>query len=304
MEITVLEAKTLEPGAAPEKESFWTKSGLMTLTGIMLLFGSIMRIIDIFVLGLGDDWINILPSKLIPLLLLVGVFWKYRTSETVSVLGLNNYRLKQFIVFGIIFGVALYLTTDVLSYIAYAAIDSTAALEMSVLVGPPLLVYTFFFFAVNAFYEETLFRGLIQNSFRERYGVGVGIFSSAVIFGFWHITWPFQRALETGVFPVGEAAVMVIFSGILGGVFGICYEKFSARKTLLGTITAHTLLNYFNENLKFALNTGIQGPDLSFINPTHMAIGLIFALGFFIVSSAYFWRYRLDNVADWFRARF
>lgn len=270
----------------------------MTLTGIMLVFGSAMRIIDIFVLGLGDDWINILPSKLIPLLVLVGVFWKYRTSETASILGLTTYRLKQFMLFGIVFGVALYLTSDVLSYIAYAAIDSSVALEISVLVGPPMLVYTFFFFAVNAFYEETLFRGLVQNSFRERYGVGVGILSSAIIFGFWHITWPFQRALETGVFPLGEAAVMVIFSGILGGVFGICYEKYSARKTLIGTITAHTLLNYLNENLKFALNTGIQGPDLSFINPTHMAIGLIFALGFFILASVYFWRNRLDDVGD------
>jgi membrane protease YdiL (CAAX protease family) len=275
----------------------------MLITGIMLVFGSFMRILDIFILGLGDDWINILPSKLIPLLVLVGVFWKYRTDETASVIGLNTYRLKQFVLFGILFGITLYLTTDVLSYIAYAALDTSVAIEISVLVGPPLLVYTFFFFAINAFYEETLFRGLIQNSFRERYGTGVGILSSAIIFGFWHITWPFQRAIESGVFPIGEAAVIVIFSGILGSVFGICYEKFSARKTLIGTITAHTLLNFFNENLKFALDTGIQGPDLSFINPTHMAIGLIFALGFFIFSSAYFWKYKLDDVTDWFRTK-
>jgi hypothetical protein len=69
---------------------------------------------------------------------------------------------------------------------------------------------------------------------------------------------------------------------------------------LIGAITAHTLLNYFNENLKFALDTGMQGPDLSFINPTHMAIGLILALGFFIFSTLYFWRYRFDAVIERF----
>ncbi|MFW9920302.1 MAG: lysostaphin resistance A-like protein [Candidatus Thorarchaeota archaeon] len=298
IEITVLEAMTPENEEKAVRAPFWTRTGLIALSGIMLFIGSVMRVIDIFVLGLGDDWINILPSKLIPLLILVTVFLKYRTAETESILGLSRYNVKSFIVFGILFGVALYLTTDVLSFIVYAAIDTTVALEFSVVAAPAMLVYTFFFFAVNAIYEETLFRGLIQNSFAARYGSIPGILISAAIFGVWHITWPFQRAMETGIFPVGEAVVMVVFSGILGAVFGICYDRYSARKTLVGTITAHTLLNYFNENLKFALDTGMQGPDLSFVNSTHMAIGLLFALGFFIFSIIYFWRYRLDDVVS------
>ncbi len=298
LEITVLETITPKSEANNERASFWSRIGLVALSGIMLLIGSVMRIIDIFVLGLGDDWINILPSKLIPFLVLVAVFWKYRTGELESVLGLSKYNFKSFIIFGILFGLALYLTTDVLSYIVYAGIDSTASLEFSVVAGPAMLVYTFFFFAINAFYEETLFRGLVQNAFRTKYGSLIGIVTSAIIFGFWHITWPFQRAMETGIFPLSEAIVMVVFSGILGAVFGICYEKYSARKTLVGTITAHTLLNYFNENLKFALDTGMQGPDLSFVNSTHMAIGLIFALGFFIFCFIYFWRYRLDGILN------
>ena len=301
LEITILETITPETEDNPGKTSFWTRTGLIALAGIMLLIGSAMRIIDIFVLGLGDDWINILPSKLLPLLILVAVFWKYREGETESVLGLSRYNLRSFTIFGIIFGLSLYLTTDVLSYIVYAGIDPSAVLEVSIVAGPAMLVYTFIFFAINAFYEETLFRGLVQNAFRTRYGSLIGILVSAAIFGFWHITWPFQRAMETGIFPVSEAIVMVVFSGILGAVFGICYEKYSARRTLVGTITAHTLLNYFNENLKFALDTGIQGPDLSFVNSTHMAIGLIFALGFFIISITYFWRYRFDGVLNYLK---
>jgi membrane protease YdiL (CAAX protease family) len=294
--MTVLEAVEQKTGTESGPRPFWTRVGLIPLAALMLVIGAVFRYTDTFVLGLGATWLNILPSKIIPLTITVALFWVYRRPEIKTVLGLETSNLRNRLVFGASYGLLLYLMINVISTVIYSFIDTSMGLQFTILIGPSMLVYTFFFFAVNAIYEETLFRGMVQNSFREKYGSRVGIFVSAVIFGFWHITWPIQQALETGIFPVQEAAVTVIFSAILGAVFGIYYEKFAGRKSLLVPIAAHTILNYLNESFKVALDTVIQGPDLSFVNSTHMAIGLVFALGMFVTSIAFFWKFRAEQV--------
>jgi len=55
----------------------------------MLLVGIAWRIVDIFILGLGDTWLNVMPSKLFPLLITLAYFWRYRRTETGSVLGVQ-----------------------------------------------------------------------------------------------------------------------------------------------------------------------------------------------------------------------
>jgi len=69
-----------------EKQSIWSTMNILIISGIMLTIGIIWRIVDQFVLGLGDTWMNILPSKLFPLLIILGVFWFYRRPEIDSVL--------------------------------------------------------------------------------------------------------------------------------------------------------------------------------------------------------------------------
>ncbi|UCE09544.1 MAG: hypothetical protein JSW61_11310, partial [Candidatus Thorarchaeota archaeon] len=73
-----------------DENSWWTTSSLLSLSAIMLAIGSLWRIVDIFVLGLGDTWLNILPSKLFPLLILVLVFHRFRREELSTVLGLSQ----------------------------------------------------------------------------------------------------------------------------------------------------------------------------------------------------------------------
>lgn len=263
----------------------------------MVIVGVVLRHIDVFVLNIDEFWTNIVVCKVLSLVILLGIFWKYRKEEVETVLGLSKYRLRGNIILGLALGITIIMMSNVVSLFVYSIIDPSVPIVFSILLSPPMLLYTFVFFAINAVYEETLFRGLLQNGFRERFGPSLGIFLSATVFGFWHLVWPLQTAIETGVFPLSDAIVKVVFSGILGAVFGIYYEKFSGRKTLVATITAHTLINYINEGFKVAFDTVTEGPDLSFLNPIHMGIGLVLVLGTFIVLSAVFWKYRYEQVS-------
>ncbi|TFG14347.1 CPBP family intramembrane metalloprotease [Candidatus Thorarchaeota archaeon] len=292
--ITVLE--TVKRTEEQDESSFLSRIGLVPLGLFMVALGVILRHIDVFVFSLGSTWMNILPCKVISLAVLIGVFWMCRRDQVGPILGLTNSNLKANLLVGTILGLGMYFCINVLSMILYFFIEPSVTLQFSILIGPELLAYTFIFFAINAVYEEGLFRGLLQNGFRKRYGARTGILFSAAIFGVWHLVWPVHTYFTKGYFPVGDAVVMVVFSGLLGIVFGVCYEKFTSRVSLIGPIAAHTLLNYFNESFKVALDTVVQGPDLSFVSPTHMALGLSIALLTFASCIGFFWKFRLEQV--------
>ena len=292
--ITVLE--TVNSIEETDRPSLLSRIGLVPLGLFMVVLGVFLRHLDVFVFSLGSTWMNILPCKVISLAVLMGVFWIYRRAQFGSILGLTSKNLKTNLLVGAILGLGMYFSINVLSMILYLFIEPSVSLQFSILIGPELLVYSFIFFAINAVYEEGLFRGLLQNGFRKKYGVKAGILFSAAIFGVWHLVWPVHTYFTEGYFPVGDAIVMVVFSGLLGIVFGVYYEKFTSRISLAGPIAAHTLLNYFNESFKVALDTVIQGPDLSFVSPLHMALGLTIALLTFVSCIGFFWRFRLERV--------
>ncbi len=295
--ITITVTGSVTKTEQPNKDKFVVKMGLITISAIMLFIGTVLRILDIFVLNLDVLWTNIVLSKVLSLVILVGFFYKVRPKEVGTVLGINRKNMHAQMLVGVITGFTIYLSTMVMSTVLYHFfIDPSLPLQFIVLLSPEMLVYFFFFAVVNAVYEESLFRGLVQNAFTKWRGPIVGILVSAALFGIWHIVWPIQTWLEDGVFPVRTAAVMVVFSGIMGLVFGVYYERFSARQTLTGTIVAHTLVNYLNEGFKTVIGTATEGPDLSFINPIHMALGLTIALSTFTILIILFSKLRIEQV--------
>ena len=125
-----------------------SKVGLLPMAGLLFLVAVVWRIVDIFVLGLGDTWINIMPSKLFPLLIIAGVFWKYRRSEFSSVLGLaKGPYFRTQIVLGIGIFAAWHLMLNVFPKILYGAIDSAYTVSFAVL-NVEILWYLFHSFNV------------------------------------------------------------------------------------------------------------------------------------------------------------
>lgn len=261
----------------------------------MLAIGAGWRVLDQFVLGLGDTWLNILPSKLFPFLIIIGFFLKYRPGEIATVLGLSRKSLRAHLVVGILIGLSISLLIDFGGTIVYALIfDPAYPLDIHVL-APGLLGYMFIFFLTNALLEETLFRGLIQNGLKTRLSPKWAIILSAIVFGVWHAGWPIVNG-AAGTAAVIEVSSMVFFTTVLGLLFGVYYERFSLGQSLVGPIAVHTIINFVGECFKIGPEPMIQGPDLVFSTPGIMATTLLI---FLVVFSALFlilWKYRIQDV--------
>jgi membrane protease YdiL (CAAX protease family) len=283
--------------ATQQKHSVWASLNLLTISGIMLIIGIVWRVVDQFVLGLGDTWMNIMPSKLFPFLIIIGFFLKYRRPEIDSVLGLSRNQMKVQLAVGITMGLMISVLIDIGGTVVYSLlVDPTYPLDLHIL-NIELLGYMFLFFLTNAFLEEVLFRGLLQNALKTRITPNKAIVLSAIAFGFWHAGWPL---LNGG--PVSDVlmqvSMMVFFTTILGLLFGIYYERFSSGQSLTGVIVAHTIFNFVNENFKIGPEPSIQGPDMVFGTPGLLGVTLVM---FFLTFSVFFFvfgRHRIEQVSS------
>ena len=290
----VLESIEVSERQQNQNASIWSRMSLIHLSIIMLIIAASWRVVDVFILGLGNTWINILPSKLFPLLIIIGIFWRFRNEETKPILGLSSTMLRPHLAMGLIIAISLFFSVDVGGPLLYASLfDPSYSMALNV-VFLDYIWYVFLFMFVNAIFEETLFRGLLQNAFKTHTTPNRAIILSAIFFGIWHVVWPLASSMEGG--NATEAIALVVMTGIFGGLFGVYYERFSSGKTLSGPILAHALLNFFNECFKFGPDPSVEGPDFSFQSPILMALTLLMYLGAFIVLLIIAWRFKIEQV--------
>jgi membrane protease YdiL (CAAX protease family) len=283
------------PSSVKDEHSFWSSLSLLTVSGIMLIIGIAWRVVDQFVLGLGDTWINIMPSKLFPFLIIIGFFWRYRRPEIETALGLSRYQMRVQLAVGLVMGLLISGLIDIGGTVVYGLLlDPSYPLELHIL-NPPLLGYTLLFFLTNAFLEETLFRGLLQNGLKTRISANMAIVLSAIAFGFWHAGWPL---LNGGPNVAREVSMMVFFTTILGLLFGVYYERFSSGQSLTGLIVAHTIFNFVNENFKIGPEPSMQGPDMAFTTPGLLGVTLVMVILVFSTFFLVFTRYKIEQVSS------
>ncbi len=281
--------------ALSESGSIWSRLDLLTVGVLMLTIAAIWRIVDVFVLGLGSTWINILPSKLFPMLILIGFFWFYRRGETQTILGLSSDRFRSSVIVGLLVGVAIYILIDAGAIVLYALfIDPSYPIELSIPYAE-LLWYQLLFFSTNAVLEETLFRGLIQNGLKTRISVRWSILTSAALFAVWHLVWPVVNSTPVG-FSISEAVGIMVFSLVFGSFQGVYYEYFSGGSSLVGPIVAHTLVNFFNESFRIGPEPLIQGPDIAHSSPVLTGMMLIMFLLTMTILLILMTKYRIDQV--------
>lgn len=271
-------------------------TGLIKIAAIMLTIAAIWRIVDQFVLSLGSTWLNILPSKLFPFLIILGFFWKYRPREIDSVLGLSRDNIQAQLAVGLFIGIAISFGIDFGGTIVYGLfVDPTYPLQLNIL-NEELLGYMLFFFLTNAFLEETLFRGLLINAFKTRQSSNRAIILSAIIFGIWHAGWPLVNGFDDSE-VINQVFSMVFFTTILGIFLGIYYERFNSSRSLVGPIVIHTMFNYVSECFKIGPEPAIQGPDLIFSNLGLMATTLLMFFLIFIPLGIFLWKFKIEQVS-------
>jgi membrane protease YdiL (CAAX protease family) len=239
---------------------------------------------------------NILPSKLFPFLIILGVFWKYRPREIDSVLGLSRDNFQAQLAVGFMIGIAISFGIDFGGTIVYGLfVDPTYPLQLNIL-NEELLGYMLFFFLTNAFLEETLFRGLLINAFKTRQSSNRAIILSAIIFGIWHAGWPLVNGFADSD-VINQVVSMVFFTTILGIFLGIYYERFNSSQSLAGPILIHTMFNYVSECFKIGPEPVIQGPDLIFSNPGLMAATFLMFFLIFIPLGIFLWKFKIEQVS-------
>ncbi len=283
----------------------WAQASLLQLASVLFAVALAWRVVDIFVLRLGDTWLNILPSKLFPLLVLIVVFWSRQRGEVRTVLGLSKDHLRTHIVMGLVLGVSIWLVADVASAAVYAGVfDPQYPLAVYV-VTTYLLPYSALFFLTNALLEEALFRGLIQNALATRVTMGRAVLGSAILFGLWHLTWPLLSDVGR-LLTVAEALGMVVLSALLGVFMGLYYARFARGRSLMGPVMMHTLFNFLNENFKVGEDPSVVGPDFVFSNATLMVITVLMfiaSMGVLMVLVAHYHVEDMSVLTNRLRAR-
>ncbi len=267
----------------------------------MLAIAAVWRVVDQFVLGLGDTWLNIMPSKLFPFLIITAFFWKYRPRDIQPILGLSRENFQVQLVVGLLIGFAISFGIDFGGTIVYGLlIDTTYPLQLHIM-NEDTLGYMLVFFLTNAFLEETLFRGLLINALKTHQTTNRAILLSAIIFGIWHAGWPLVNG-AAGSDALNQVASMVFFTTILGIFLGIYYERFSSGRSLTGPIVVHTMFNYISECFKIGPEPVIQGPDLIFLNSGLMTSTLLMFFLIFIPLGVILWRFKIEQVSViWYR---
>lgn len=214
----------------------------------LFLVASVFRIVDIFVLGLDDILGEIILSKLLGFLLVLGYVWA--VGKTVSSIGLHRRNIYEVLLIGGVGTGLIFLAAFALQYIAlggadqspgvvFVAIDPKTGLEGGALFAVFLLLGN----VVNSFMEEGLFRGVMIPHFMRSLSFRWANLLQAAIFGLWHAVWP-VKDLITGNLTAGaalsEAIGLVLTTTAAGLVFGYLFYK---TGSLWAPWLAHTIHN-------------------------------------------------------------
>ena len=93
-------------------------------------------------------------------------------------------------------------------------------------------------FMQNGFFEEFLFRGVLQTRLRLLAGPGWALVLQALVFGVWHLGVGYTNTGHTGLLPA--IAITIVQQSLIGLALGILFER---TRNLLVPSVVHIALN-------------------------------------------------------------
>ena len=235
----------------------------ITIKVILLIYIMLMivRVMELLFVKTDQTWIGENIWQKICCILMVG-----------AALGLMNLRWKDIgftmegLRKGVIYGLALGISTLLLSYAAEFAVlfamgkhpslrfyVTNFSLSKTNVTGLSVFAVLVCILGniVNVWAEEGLFRGLFLNLGKRAFSQKGANLIQAVLFGVWHITNVLTAVLD-GSMSIGMAVFMgfgyVLLSGILAYEWGLCMA-------LTGTIWTGAFEHFFNNFISNALHT-------------------------------------------------
>lgn len=218
----------------------------ITASLVLLLVALAFRLIDIFVLRLDELLGEIILSKSLGLLLVVG--YSLFTWRSLKPIGFRREGLGRGLAFcGAITaaGLAAGYVVDLLasgseSRLVFTAIDPKAGVAGGLLFAAWLV----FGNVINVLMEEGLFRGVLLRLFGEKMPISWANFWQALLFGLWHLPWAI-KAIATGqTDSTGQAVMMIALNFLPQLLMGVVWGVYVLRTgNLWGAALSHFLVN-------------------------------------------------------------
>jgi membrane protease YdiL (CAAX protease family) len=215
---------------------------------VLLVIAAILRVVDIFALGVAELVGEAFIHKALGFVLVVLYLWAM--GKNVQAIGLHGRLAGKAMLIGgsgvvIVLTIGFALQWAVLraagkqASIVVAAIDSRTGLAGGLFFALILVVGNL----VNSFMEEGLFRGVMLRHFRVRLSPWQANFLQAALFGIWHLAWPVKDYL-TGQADFGSAAGQAVFIVLGASVTGLFYGYLYLKTdSLWAPWLAHTINN-------------------------------------------------------------
>jgi len=186
----------------------WSLRHPILIPIILFIIAVVFKIFDVFVFNIDERLGEIIISKSLGFLLVLGYLWF--VGKSVTSIGLHRKYAKEALIigssgiilillfsYGLQFGVLAGAGKD--PSLVFTAIDPTAGVTGGAAFALFLLLGNF----INSFMEEGLFRGVMLRHFRVSLSFWRANFLQAAFFGIWHLNWPIKQYL-TGQLDAGD----------------------------------------------------------------------------------------------------
>jgi len=216
-----------------ERASALSLAGPIVVSLTLFLVVVALRSIEVFVPGLDALPDKSIVSKVLGFLLVLVYLWALR--KPVSAIGLHARHFDKAFLIGGLSLIILYATLYAVQFYRLSSAGEAPRLvfavinkETLVLGGLSFTLFHLFGQIVNAFMEESIFRGLMLPHLMRRFRFWQANVLQAFLFGLAHLVWPlinWIRGQSTAEEALASAAALLIFTTVGGLVFGYLYYR-------------------------------------------------------------------------------
>jgi CAAX protease family protein len=207
-----------------------------------------VRSIEVFVPRLDALPDKTIVSRVLGFFLVLGYLRVLR--KPISSIGLHARNFDKAFLIGGASLVILYVTLYAVQFYRLSSAGETPRLvfgainrETAAMGGRFFTLFYLFGQIVNAFMEESIFRGVMLPHFMQRFSFWQANSLQAFLFGLAHLVWPLSSWVSGQATPgeaVAEAAFLLIFTTVGGLVFGYLYYRTGSLWT---AVFAHLIDN-------------------------------------------------------------
>lgn len=254
---------------------------------LFFLIALFFRCLDIFILHMNQTVWGILPSKAIPIVIIV-LYLRYKKRD-ISEVGVHSNLFSMNLILALL---AVLIFNGIQTGAPYLFLALTGSQVQISIYKMDFIVFDLIFHVTNAFMEEMLFRGMMLRCFMTRMSPLKANILQSFLFGVWHVVWPisdFLGGFITAGSALSWALEYILTSGSIGFLWGFMFLKSSS---LISQIVMHFSVNMVSIYIVIDGTPPVPGLII-------LMIGLLSLVMTFIMSYFYTKRKEMPLLTSW-----